>query len=452
MYLCALCCALVGCQSYEPKPLDLSSHADTWRTRSAGDDAVRAFADQLANTSDSQAESFNPDDGLSLAEGEVVALVFNPDLRLARLRAEVSRAEAEHAGLWDDPEFAIDVLKITEGVPDPWVVGSAISFTVPLSGRLAVEKARANASLHAELDRIAEAEWQTRRDLREAWYEWSALQLQVKQVEHLLRSLDGIIESAGKLTEAGELNRTEAALFTIEQVSRREALSQLQGERLETEHRIRALLGLSPDAPVNLLPSLASVQPADDEPQPQDTNLTLARLRREYEVAEQALHREVRKQYPDLMIGPQYESDAGQSRVGFVGAIPLPILNANKGGIAAARAEREVARAAYETEYEKTIGRLAVLNTRLNTLHKQREAIDTTLVPLIDKQVSDAKRLLDLGEGGSLVLLESLVRAHDAKLQLIGVQQQIAQTTKEIRFLVGPPAATTDTKATEVTP
>ena len=47
---------------------------------------------------------------------------------------------------------------------------------------------------------------------------------------------------------------------------------------------------------------------------PHRSSLRLRRLREEYEVAEHALHREIRKQYPDLTIGPLYETDQGQSQ------------------------------------------------------------------------------------------------------------------------------------------
>ena len=66
------------------------------------------------------------------------------------------------------------------------------------------------------------------------------------------------------------------------------------------------------------------------------SSLELRQLREEYEVAEHALHREIRKQYPDLTIGPLYETDQGQSRLGFLGATPLPLLNATRPGIAEA--------------------------------------------------------------------------------------------------------------------
>lgn len=91
---------LAGCQSYQSSPLDLAAHRDGWHARTPGDEPVRAFAERLAESGESAA--FDLSDELTLAEGEIVALVFNPDLRLARLRAGISTATAEHAGLWDE--------------------------------------------------------------------------------------------------------------------------------------------------------------------------------------------------------------------------------------------------------------------------------------------------------------------------------------------------------------
>ena len=77
----------------------------------------------------------------------------------------------------------------------------------------------------------------------------------------------------------------------------------------------------------------------------------LARLRAEYRAAEETLRREVREQYPDLTIGPAAELDRGDALLGVSISLPIPILNANRQGIARAHASREVARAAFETAY-----------------------------------------------------------------------------------------------------
>lgn len=429
---------LTGCQSYQPQPLDLSSHIETWRALSPSGAAVRQFADEIAKAPPGETTAFEPTDGLSLAEGEIVALVFNPDLRIARSRMGMAEATAKHAGRWQDPTFNLNILKIAESVPDAWYFSSALSFTIPISGRLKAEKSRAEAAVGVEFNRIAEAEWEMRRQLRDAWVSWSAQSLRRQQTEAIIGELDTIIRSTAKLVELGELPAPEARLFRIEQESRKAMLSRLKASVAAEAQTIKGLLGLTPDAQVELQPSLIAMQARSGSEALADHNPTLARLRSEYDLAERTLLTEIRKQYPDLTIGPQAEEDGGQSRIGFIGGIPVPILNANKQGIAEARAVREVAKAAFETEYQRLSGRLAATRSRLTGILSNRSALNETLVPLVDQQVSDAYRLLDLGESNSLVLLESLVRAYEVKLQLIELQLENAQTNNEIRFLLGP--------------
>lgn len=428
---------LTGCQSFEPSPLNPIAHAEQWRSRDLSGEQVRQFASRL-ETITNRSVAFDAADGLTLAEGELVALVYNPDLRVARLKAGVARASAEHAGRWDDPELSLDVLKITKSVPDPWIVGSALSLTIPVSGRLQVEKARAEAAVHSELGRVAEEEWKTRRDLRATWLSWSANRLRREETERIVAALDVVVETTSKLAESGELLRTEAGLFKIEQEGRRADLERLRGQVQEGEQELRSLVGLSPSAPVSFVPAVNLADSGQGSGDLTNTNPTLVRLRSDYAVAELTLLREIRKQYPDLVLGPQFEEDEGQSRVGMVGAIPIPVLNSNKGGIAAARAEREVARAAFETEVERIEGRLAALRARLRSIRARRGRLESSLAPLVDRQVEDARRLVELGEGGSLVLLESLTRAHEAKLDLIEVHLDESETLARIRYLLGP--------------
>lgn len=430
--------AVAGCHRYEPRALDLGAHDGAWRARSPASDEVRAFADRLVAEGAARAGAFDAGDGLSADEGEIVALVFNPDLRLARLRAGVAAASAEHAGLWDDPQFEIDLLRITESVSNPWVITPGLAITLPISGRLEAEKSRADAAAQAALVRVTEEEWRVRRDVRLAWLEWSAARLRHDEQRALLDALRSLAASTARLAEAGEMLRTEAALFALERSQREYELVRMRGRTAEAEQRLRALLGLAPAAPVELIPSFSPGAMDSASGEISERNPTLARLRREYEVAEQSLRREVRKQYPDLTIGPLYETDQGQSRIGFLGAIPIPVLNANKQGIAEAEAEREVARAAFETQYERTVGAFAAVSARAESLGAERAAIVAEMVPLVDRQMADARRLLELGESGGLVLLESLGRAHDTKLHLIDVRLDEASALAELAFLSGP--------------
>lgn len=428
-----------GCQSYQAKPVDLAAHRDAWMARTPGDEPIRVFARQLSAANEPGV--FDLSDGLSLAEAEIVALVYNPDLRLARLRAGVASASAEHAGLWQDPQFGLDFLTLTESVSNPFQITPGLSFTIPISGRLEAEKARADAAVAAELTRVTEQEWRIRIEVRRAWLRWSAAKIKAEQTERLLVSIESLVRSTSRLAEAGEIVRTEAALFTIEQASQRQAMLGFRGEAAEAEQELRTLLGLSPDAPLDLVPTI--VVRSDEGDLTANTvavrNLTLARLRDEYAVAEQTLRREVREQYPDLTIGPLAEFDRGDTLLGFSLSLPIPILNANKQGIAEAHAERELARAAFETAYERISGSLAATRVRLDTIREQREVIEADIIPLVDRQLADAQNLLQLGEGGTLVLLESLSRAGQTQMVLIDMQLGESLALTRLAELVGPP-------------
>lgn len=154
-----------GCQRYQPQPLQLEAHRAAWQGRSPDDITVHAFATELAETGRLEIP-FDLTDGLSLEEAEVVALVFNPRLRESRARAGVAAATAEHAGLWEDPVLEVDALRILESVPDPWITGIGLGFTIPVSGRLGVERSLADAERSAEATRAAVDEWLVLGELR----------------------------------------------------------------------------------------------------------------------------------------------------------------------------------------------------------------------------------------------------------------------------------------------
>lgn len=429
---------LSGCQSYQPRPLDAGTHIDEWSSRNAHHESLRAFIDTLDQHHFS--EPFDPQDGIDLHEAERIALFYNPDLRLARFRAGIDAASAEYAGRWDDPQLDLDAMRITDSVPDRWIVASSLSITIPISGRLSAERQRADDALRASISAIAEHEWAIRTELRDAWVEHAATHLRIARTEQFLESLGLLTESTDRLAAAGELPATQASLFAIERLNLTRALHRLRADAFTQEQQLRSIMGLSPDAPLNINPSIspvASVAIPDTETFIEH-HPTLVRLRDEYAVAESTLLREIRAQYPDLTIGPSFESDRGQSRIGVIAGIPLPILNSNKQGIAQARAQRELARAQYETTLERIVHELRVAIERVNQTSAQRAMFESQIAPLVDQQLIDARRLLELGEIEGLVLLESLTRAQRASLELIDTRLEESRALIHLLALAQP--------------
>jgi outer membrane protein, heavy metal efflux system len=429
-----------GCQRYERRPLDLEAHRAAWAQRDPAGQEIAAFAQRFSNGRADDAKPFDPLDGLSLAEAEVVALVFNPELRMARLRVSVAKASAQFAGLWEDPVFDLDVLRIVESVPEPWILATSLGFTIPLSGRLEAEKAKANAEFQAEIARAAQREWEIVNELRRAWTEWSATMLQAEVAAELENRLALIVSTTDRLEQVGELPLIESRLFQIEASNRASEARELSGQASQLELQIKAILGLRPESPVTLAISLdADANESESvEAELEQRSASLKVVRAEYEVAEQNLRTEIRKQYPDLTIGPAYENEEDQSRIGIGGSFPIPLLNRNRQGIAEAEAERELARASYETQYEQAIHELAQARGELAYRRQLREDFEVRVIPLVEAQVENARRMLELGEVDTLVQLESLIRLSEAKLRIVEIRLGEALAANRVTAIAGP--------------
>jgi len=429
---------LASCQRYTPEDLNLEKHKEIWKGYSVNSQKVSDFAKKIDLTQPKKNLAYDASDGISLPEAELIALLYNSDLRATRLRVGLAQTRINDAGRWDDPELAFDLMKVVESVPEPWITGGSLSITIPISGRLKAQKDQAAAELTVALDRVSEAEWNVRNELRKAWLAWSLLKLQQRETESLISTLDSVISATSQLSEIGEIPKTEAALFTIERASRELELEDHRAKISEHEQQLRSLMGLSPEAPVQFLPMLNYQGGSNATTVPEQSNPTLLRLRSEYLLSEKTLKTEIQKQYPDLTFGPQGGKEEGNSRIGLVGGIPLPILNSNRGNISQARGRRDLARLSFEREYEQIIGRLAALAEKEKGLLNRRDRLNKTLIPLVDAQITNARKLLEIGEGNSLVLLESLVRSHEAKLHFLSLQTNLSTNRVEIQHLQGP--------------
>lgn len=432
--------ALAGCQTYTPRPLDAAKHRSEFLARSPESERVAQFAQRLSRASSSPVE-FNPADGVTLQEAEIIALVFNTDLRRARARAGVAAAVAAHAGLWEDPVLGTDLTRIIQDTPHPWKVFTTVGLTIPISGRLKIEKLRAGAEHAAELARIHEAEWAVRTDLRGRWAEWAAARHRYEILRDLVRQLDALLGIVERIEQAGELARLETGLFRIESASRAAALEQARAAVQESELSLRRLMGLAPSAPVSFVhaePPLPTPGPDDPAAAAEESNPGLAVARAEYQTAERRLELEIRKQYPDLQIGPGYGREGGQDQFLLNLSIPLPIFNRNQQGIAAAAAERDAARVAFEAAAEELASDLQTAATRLGAAAAQARIFERGMVPLVDQQYADARRTAELGEVNAFLLLETLTRQQDAKLALIDARLAERLAAIRVQALVGP--------------
>lgn len=443
----AIAVVIAGCRAYEPRPLALDATQREFLLRTVDGPSLVEFAERLRVHAPSAA-SFDPADGISLVEAEAIALVLNRDLRLARLEAGVTRATAEHAGLWRDPTLGVDLSQIVSGAAGQGIEAlGSIAFTLPLSGRLELEKELAGAEHHAQLARVAADEWRVLSDLRRAWVRRASLAERSAAARDFVTRVEQVIAVVDRMEKAGELARIEARLFRIEDAKRRAEVQAIDSELSLATHEIESLLGLPPGADRRFAGDSSALLASARQPQAtllgrvSDTNPLVRLARQEYESAERRLAREIRAQWPDLEIAPGFGEQDGDTQAVLGIGVTLPVLNGNRRAIAEAEAAREVARGRADAALEQAITAITNAAERLSSASARREAVESTLIPLVDTQYAEAREVARLGEVNTIVLLESLQQQLEAKNQLIAARRDEALAAVDIAELAGPATA-----------
>ena len=289
---------------------------------------------------------------------------------------------------------------------------------------------------------VRAGEWSLVIELRERWLEWSISQKKIKVTQKFIAQIGKIILIADRLKEAGEISRIDARMFEIERIVRETELESLLSLTQERKLEIKSLMGLAPTAEVNLNSSLgimiAPLTPSERKEMLVNNNLKLARKRADYEVAERVFKLESHKQYPDFNLGIEYEKDGEEDSFLIGPSFQIPVWNANREGVVEAGAARGAARAELEALYERLTGELARAEILLHRAAAESESLELKVVPLVEKQVQEIRKLAELGELEALLFLEVITRAYETKIGILDARVEEAKAKNHLNFLLGP--------------
>jgi cobalt-zinc-cadmium efflux system outer membrane protein len=452
-----LVCIHAGCQRYTAQPLNITERVEEYLARTPA--SITSPPDAATNVGSEPAVPV-----LTLAHAQAIALVYNPQLRLARARADVTLAAADNAGFWDDPALELDIGRVLDTAQSPWKLAGALAITLPISGRLSAAKALTSAEHHAQLETIAQQEWQVRIQTRRNWDSLGAASALKSEIISYLAAVDSVLELVTTMESAGEISRAQRGLFAIERATQQLALANVTIQIKTAELELKQTLGLPPSSTITFSsPDLWPTQPQPDITQsnitqltqltPQHLALTSPALRvaaAHYQAAERALALEIREQYPDLTLAPGAGRDQGEDELTLGISLPLPTLNRNREAIARATAQRELAATTVQTTLEATVMDHSRASTRLAAATAQLTLIQDTILPTVQSQVEDIRAVAALGEVSTFVLLESLKRRHEAMIMLINTRLLALTAATDLTETAGPqahPQATPQTPA-----
>ncbi|HEY4302482.1 MAG TPA: TolC family protein [Candidatus Didemnitutus sp.] len=377
--------SMAGCATFDFRPIDATTSAESWNRRALGDEGLHTF---LAQASPRPPVTW-PQLDWNLDQLTLAALYFQPSLDVARAQLEVARSAAITAGQRPNPTLNASATYDTTTRP-PWI--PAISFDLPVETagkrghRSEAAERNAEAARWGWVDQI----WQVRAGVRSnllavyrARRSAALLERQVSARAEVVRLLEGQLQ-------AGAIAPTDVSLARI--ALRTDQLGWQQAQQAEGEALagLAEAIGLPDSSLADVKLSFAGLEQLPPAVPARDTQLEAVLHRADvrgglatYAASQADLQLEIANQYPDIHLGPGYEFDQTDNKWTLGLTLPLPLLNRNEGPIAEARARRRLAAAQFVAIQAKALNEVALA---ILACRSTREQWQTATVLLEDQR------------------------------------------------------------------
>ncbi|MFC3653529.1 TolC family protein [Dyella humi] len=367
---------LTGCATYSPMPLGEGPGAKDVTQLSVDTSTMPLPA--------LRTHRFDLSHGMDATDVAILAVANNPDLKVMRDQLGVARAQSFAAGLLPDPQISINQEYLTHPVPG-YVTSYAYGISEDITSLLlrSTRKAAANAQAdQVNLD-LLWTEWQTIAQARLLFNQVVSLRDQQQRLaaeQAALLPVDGYVRKAlqdGNLT----YDAASAGLNAYADASKR--LSDGTVQLLQAEHDLRLLLGLAPEAPLDLVGESFQASPTPDQVEVALASLPQRRpdllaLQAGYKAQEATLRGAIRAQFPALTFGVDRQKDnSGVPSHGINIGFTLPLFDRNRGNIAIEKATRQQLKDDYENRVLTTRNDIRQLMLDQDTLARQREQSQT---------------------------------------------------------------------------
>jgi outer membrane protein TolC len=404
---------LGGCRSYAPAPIEWHSETSGW-------------ADASSNRV-----------SLTLSEARQCALVLNPAINALRLKHLASGRLALASGWWEDPALDLDGLRVLRGGPHPWIIGSGLSFAIPLSGVPGIEKLAAQAYGRADALAVTMGERHLLAEIDTAWSRAVAIEQRTALTADYAVRITQWDRTVQALVQAGELPKSEGDRFLQERLASQLEKEQLDADASACRIALVRLLGVHPAAQIEFAFKTTEQAPApifpDEEalirhPRVQEK---LARL----DASEEALRAEIRRQYPDLAIGPSFGHEEGGGRLGLSLGLNLPLWNRNRKGVALAESGRDTARNEALSEWRVLISDLHETRESLKYAERAAQLLRDRRLPEASDSAARIERLFKAGETDVLAVAEAEQTFYQIQRAAIDAQLSVAEARIRVAAL-----------------
>ena len=338
----SLATSLSACavSTYQPRPLNPDQSYPSFQDRSVATPGLREFMAAHGQTT-------WPVQSWGLKELTLLALYFNPELRVAQAEARVAASQVATAS----PQAGVTVSPRAEhhsaGAPSsPWSVGIAVEWPLTrASKRSAATEQAVQIAQAAELQ-AGIIGWKIRHDVRAALHARAAGEQLMQSLSEESEARRHLLQLMERRRDLGLLSGHEAAAARLKLLELEQTRSEAQTRILEATHRLADVTGL-PASTVKALAlsftELDEAPPLPEQPAREAllNRLDLQRKLMEFAAADAAVKLAVARQSPDISLSPGYLWDQGDNVWSLAANLLIP--SDQSALIAEAVARRELA-------------------------------------------------------------------------------------------------------------
>ena len=363
---------------------------------------------------------------LSLDQAITHALAHNRDLAALQLGAEAARGRVEQAGLKPNPSFEAGAqTDLLTGNTGARKFDLGLTQAIPLGNRLRELKSVARVGIPTAAAELANRQRLLSGEVTQAFVDLLTFDRQIALRDRLIDTNRHLVELSRARAKVGEVSAVEVNAAALELAKLEQERATLLAERVNRVLRVKPLLGLAPEEPLEisgdldaLLPALATGADGDkstwNRPDLRLLGLALERIEAEQRVAQA----EVRG---DLTVGATYgyeRSAAGDADhlLGVKMSIPLPVRNKNQGRLRELRAERTRAQRKVEALELAVASEVAVARQRAAQFQKVAEGYRVAVLPLGETAERDLVSAYQQGQ----VSLFQVIQSQQQRLALEG--------------------------------
>lgn len=415
---------LAGCASFTPKPIDPAAQQTAYESRRLDGPEVRQFIERSVGHEIAPW----PPKTWDVTTLTLAALHFHPDLENAQAATLLAQARIITAGARPNPTLGVTLQNNASTT-----YGLGLNIPIETAGKRDYRIDQARHLAQAATLREADTVWQVRSRLRASLLAAYPTEAQLVRQRDLQEEIARLLQRRFVAGYASQPDLTQARL-TLDQATL--TLAENRKQRAENLARLASAVGVpmraldGREVSFDIFEQL--VQPvelpsADLQRQALLTRPDVLAALAEYAASQSALQLEIARQYPDISLGPGFSWDQGATMWSLGLSLVLPLLNRNEGPIAEAKAQRQVAAAAFLSTQAKAIAEVDQARAGYGQAVRKFEIADLLLHEQ-QKQERAATAALRAGEADRLTWLSARYETASAELARINALTQAQQS------------------------